>query len=61
MTVSQLHQQAMTSGILSVEEIHWLARHRDSFTDTERQVVIRLIRLLQRGALNLGCHLASGA
>lgn len=60
MTVSQLHQQAVTSGVISFEEIHWLARHRDDFTTQERQLAVGLIRFLQQGVLNFGCRLACG-
>lgn len=60
MTVSQLHQQAMASGVISFEEIHWMARHRDAFTPQERQLVVGLIRFLQQGVLNFGCRLACG-
>lgn len=58
MSVTQVHRQAMTSGVITVEEIHWLAHHRDQFSPQERQVVSGLIRLLQRGMVNLGCRLA---
>jgi hypothetical protein len=60
MTVSQLHQQAMESGVISFEEIHWMARHRDAFTPQERQLVVGLIRFLQQGVLNFGCRLTCG-
>ncbi|MCP9888525.1 hypothetical protein KBY96_11370 [Cyanobium sp. ATX 6A2] len=58
MSVSQVHRQAITSGVITVQEIHWLAHHRDHFTPQERQVVSGLIRFLQQGVINFGCRLA---
>ncbi|MGL6132994.1 MAG: hypothetical protein ACRC1L_02205 [Prochlorococcaceae cyanobacterium] len=58
MCVSQVHREAMTSGVITVQEIHWLAHHRDHFTPQERQLVSGLIRLLQQGVINFGCRLA---
>jgi len=57
MSVSQVHREAMTSGVITVQEIHWLARHRDQFSSQERQVVAGLIRFLQQGVINYGCRL----
>ena len=50
----------MASGVISFEEIHWMARHRDAFTPQEQQLVVGLIRFLQQGVLNFGCRLAAG-
>jgi hypothetical protein len=57
MTVSQLHGDAITSGVITFEEIHWLARNRDLFTPLERQMVTGLVRFLQQGVINPGCRL----
>jgi len=57
MTVSQLHGEAITSGVITFEEIHWLARNRDGFTPLERQMVTGLVRSLQQGVINPGCRL----
>jgi hypothetical protein len=57
MTVSQLHGDAITSGVITFEEIHWLARNRDSFTPLERQMLTGLVRFLQQGVINPGCRL----
>ncbi|WP_191964749.1 hypothetical protein [Synechococcus sp. RSCCF101] len=47
----------MSTGVITCEEMHWLAEHRDSFGPGERQVVIRLVRAFQQGVLHLGCRL----
>jgi hypothetical protein len=59
MTVTQLREDATNSGVITFEEIHWLARNRDGFTPQERKAVISLIRFLQQGIINPGCRLSA--
>ena len=57
MTVGELFLESLSSGVITEEEITWLASNQESFGRPEEAAAIRLGRLLDQGQINLGCRL----
>lgn len=57
---SMLRQHAtetMSTGIITEQEIAWVAAKQSSFARHEEALAIRLGRLLDEGQINLGCRI----
>ena len=57
MTVGELFLESLNSGVITEGDVNWLANHQDDFNRAEVATAIRLGRLMDEGAVNLGCHL----
>ncbi|WP_438983749.1 hypothetical protein [Vulcanococcus sp.] len=57
MTLGEVFLESLTTGVITEREIAWIASQQDAFARHEEAVAIRLGRLLDEGAINLGCRL----
>ena len=58
MTVGQLFLTSLSSGVISPSELSWLTAQQDRFSRLEEATALRLGRLLDQGAIQLGCRLS---
>jgi hypothetical protein len=61
MTVGELFLESLNSGVITESDVTWLAHHQVEFSRAEVATAIRLGRLMDEGAINLGCHLPVAA
>ena len=61
MTIGELFLESLNSGVITEGDVNWLAHHQDGFSRAEVATAIRLGRLMDEGAVNLGCHLPEAA
>ena len=57
MTADRLYRRALASGIVSLEELDWLAWVYPSLPRGDISSATQLVRLLERGVISLGCRL----
>ena len=57
MTMGELFLESMASGVITPEELSWLARRQTEFSRVEEAAALRLGRLLDQGVIQLGCRL----
>lgn len=57
MTAPRLYRQALASGIITLEEIDWLAEACTSLPADDIGAATQLVRLLEQGVITLGCRL----
>ena len=57
MNLGLLFLESVSSGIITSEEMDWVASHQRYFSRTEAATALRLGRLLDGGSINLGCRL----
>lgn len=61
MTVGQLFLESLGTGVITQDEIDWLLTQTDELDRQELAVAQRLGRLLDEGAIQLGCRLPRAA
>jgi|TARA_B100001939_G_scaffold65300_1_gene54151 hypothetical protein len=61
MTIGELFLESLNSGVITEADVNWLAHHQEEFSRAEVATAIRLGRLMDEGAVNLGCHLPAAA
>ncbi len=59
MTLGEVFLEAITSGVITDNEIAWVARNQDRFSRAEEATALRLGRLLDAGEVNPGCRIPS--
>ena len=57
MTLGELFLEAMSTGVITTGEMAWVTARQDQFTRTEEAVAQRLGRLVDEGAIQLGCRM----
>jgi hypothetical protein len=57
MTAHRLYRQALASGIVTPEELDWLAWASPSLPSDDIAPATQLVRLLEQGVITLGCRL----
>ena len=57
MTVGEVFLESLNSGVITQGELDWVVRHQDDFGRAEVATALRLGRLMDEGAVNLGCRL----
>ena len=58
MTLREVFLESVTSGVITEQEIDWVAGQQSRFARNEEALAIRLGRLLNDGQINLGCRLS---
>lgn len=58
MTLGELVLEAISSGVITQPEIDWLLARQDGLNRPEQAAAQRLGRLLDAGAIQLGCRLS---
>ena len=59
MTLGELFLEAMSTGVITQQEMDWLTTQQSSFGRTEEATAIRLGRLIDEGNIQLGCRVLS--
>ena len=57
MIVGEVYLEALATGIITQEEIDWLTTHQASFNRDEEAKALKIGRLLDEGAIQIGCRL----
>ena len=60
MTLGELFLEAMSTGVITENEVDWLTSHQPSFKRTEEATALRLGRLIDQGNIQLGCRMPLG-
>ncbi len=58
MSLGEVFLESIASGVITEQEIAWVAAQQSRFARHEEAIAIRLGRLLDEGQINLGCRLA---
>ncbi|RCL52791.1 MAG: hypothetical protein DBW85_05775 [Synechococcus sp. MED-G71] len=58
MTLGQVFLESMSTGVITRQEMAWVAASQHTFSRAEEAAAIRLGRLVDEGQINLGCRLA---
>ncbi len=57
MYIGQLFLLSISSGVVTLDELRWIARNQLTFSRCEQATALRLGHLLDTGELSLGCRL----
>lgn len=57
MLVGEVFLETMASGIITQEEIDWLTTRQSDFSREEEAMALKIGRLLDEGAIQIGCRL----
>ncbi len=57
MNLGRLFLQSLSTGVITADEMDWVAKHQRDFSRTEEATALRLGRLLDGGLINLGCRI----
>ncbi|KGG14154.1 MULTISPECIES: hypothetical protein [Prochlorococcus] len=57
MGLGQLFLTSISSGIITQDELGWVARNQLTFSRCEESMALKLGRLLDRGQIHLGCRI----
>ena len=57
MTLGELFLEAISTGVITESEVDWLTAHQRSFSRIEEATALRLGRLMDEGAIQLGCRM----
>tara|TARA_Y100000287_G_scaffold50667_1_gene39561 strand:- start:175 stop:429 length:255 start_codon:yes stop_codon:yes gene_type:complete len=56
MTLGELFLESLSTGVITEDEVDWLASHQHVFSRAEEAAAVRLGRLMDDGVVNLGCR-----
>ena len=59
MTLGELFLESLSTGVITEDEVDWLASHQLVFSRAEEAAAVRLGRLMDDGVVNLGCRVPS--
>jgi len=57
MTLGEVLLSSLSSGVITQDEMDWVADHQDGFSRAEVASALRLGRLIDAGKVNIGCRL----
>ena len=57
MIVGEIILESLSTGVITEHEVSWLTAQQASFNRPEEAAVLRLGRLMDEGAIQLGCRL----
>ena len=57
MTLGEVLLTSLSSGVITQDEVDWVASHQHRFSREEVASALRLGRLIDTGNINLGCRL----
>ena len=57
MKIGILFFKSNLTGIITFSELDWITTHQFNFTRLEESLAIKLGRMLDAGAINIGCRL----
>ena len=56
MNLGLLFLESVSTGVITEEEMNWIASHQRDFSRIEEATALKLGRLLDRGLIQLGCR-----
>ena len=59
MTLGEVFLKSVVTGVITEDEIAWVASQQSAFARHEEAVAVRLGRLIDAGQVNLGCRISS--
>jgi hypothetical protein len=59
MTLGEVFLEAISTGVITDQEMAWVTSHQGSFSRAEEATAIRLGRLVDEGMINPGCRIPS--
>ncbi len=59
MNLGLLFLESLSSGVITSEELDWVASHQRDFTRLEEATALKLGRLLDSGLIQLGCRIST--
>lgn len=59
MTLGEVFLKSVVTGVITEDEIAWVASQQSAFVRQEEAVAVRLERLIDAGQVNLGCRISS--
>ncbi len=57
MNLGLLFLESISSGVITAEEMAWVASNQRQFSRVEEATALKLGRLLDRGLIQMGCRL----
>ena len=57
MNLGMLFLESISTGVITTEEMDWIANNQREFSRTEEATALRLGRLVDGGLIQLGCRL----
>lgn len=57
MTLGEVFLESLATGVITEQEISWVASRQGAFARHEEALALRLGRLIDDGQINLGCRL----
>jgi len=59
MTLGEVFLESLSTGVITEQEIDWLAAQQNRFNRDEEATALKLGRLLDSDVINLGCRIPS--
>lgn len=56
MNLGLLFLESVSTGVITEEEMNWIASHQRDFSRIEEATALKLGRLLDRGLIQIGCR-----
>ncbi len=57
MGIGKLFLTSISSGVITIDELQWIARNQLNFSRCEQAAALKLGHLLDSGQLKIGCRL----
>jgi len=57
MHLGEVYLEALSTGIITPQEIDWITTHQSRFSREEEAKALKIGRLLDEGSLQIGCRL----
>ena len=57
MNIATLFLKTNLTGIITFSELDWITNNQSNFTRLEESISIKLGRMIDSGAINIGCRL----
>tara|TARA_Y100001968_G_C19188952_1_gene634221 strand:- start:649 stop:825 length:177 start_codon:yes stop_codon:yes gene_type:complete len=57
MNLGLLFLESISTGVITSEEMNWVTSNQRQFSQLEEATALKLGRLLDRGAIKIGCRL----
>ena len=61
MNLGLLFLESLSSGVITREEMDWVASNQRDFSRLEEATALRLGRLLDKGLIHIGCRVSNKA
>ncbi len=59
MNLGLLFLESIATGVITTDEVNWVASNQPHFSRVEEATALKLGRLLDRGLIQIGCRICS--